>query len=346
VRHIALVNHALYLSHPDCAEHDPSSGLPGHPDAPARLQAIESELRRRGWLGWRRGEAPAATATELSLVHAPEHVRAIEALCRAGGGMLDADTYAGERSWDAALRAAGAACQMARELIAGEADVAFCATRPPGHHAEPRRAMGFCLFNNVAIAAQLAVGELGVRRALVLDWDVHHGNGTAEAFRRRGDVLYASIHQRGIFPGTGALEDCGSGEGEGATINLPVPAGAGEELWLGLLTHVLLPAARAFEPELVLVSAGFDAHREDPLADCVLQTGSFAEMARHVAELARSLGAPLGAVLEGGYDPPVLADCVAGTLAALAGDRPPARAGAKSELVAHARSVVGRHCKL
>src|SRR5207245_535330 len=160
-----------------------------------------------------------------------------------------------------------------------------------------------CLFNNVAIAAELAIRELGLSRVFILDWDVHHGNGTAEAFRNRSDVLFASIHQSPHYPGTGPLGDAGSGAGEGYTINLPVPAGSGEELWLSLLERVVLPAAGAFGPQLVLLSAGFDAHAADPLADCLLQTSSFGQMAMQLRDTARAAGAPLGAVLEGGYEP-------------------------------------------
>ncbi len=201
--------------------------------------------------------------------------------------------------------------------------------RPSGHHAEPDRAMGFCLFDNVAVAAALAIAELGAERVFVLDWDVHHGNGTAEAFRTRSDVLFASIHQSPLYPGTGPLVDVGSGAGEGYTINLPVPPGSGEELWLSLLEHVAVPAARAFAPELVLISAGFDAHRADPLAECLLETSSFGELARHARDLALACGAPLGVVLEGGYEPVSLAQSVRETLLALGDERPPRSAGAE-----------------
>jgi acetoin utilization deacetylase AcuC-like enzyme len=180
--------------------------------------------------------------------------------------------------------------------------------------------MGFCLFDNVAVAAALALAEFGLERVFILDWDVHHGNGTAEIFRRRSDVLFASIHQGGIFPGSGALADAGSGPGEGFTINLPVPAGSEEDVWLSLLKHVVLPAAAEFEPQLVLVSAGFDAHRDDPLAECRLETTSYAQMATMVRDAAESWGAPVGAVLEGGYDLTALADSVVATMAALAGE--------------------------
>ncbi|MGH2854310.1 MAG: histone deacetylase family protein, partial [Solirubrobacteraceae bacterium] len=162
--------------------------------------------------------------------------------------------------------------------------------------------------------------ELGVERVLILDWDVHHGNGTAEIFRYRKDVLFASIHQAGLFPGSGPLEDVGSGAGEGYTINLPVPVGSEGELWTALLEHVVLAVAAAFEPQLVLISAGFDARAGDPLAGCRLQTESFAEMACHVRELAARLGAPVGAVLEGGYEPHRVAECVEATMAALGGE--------------------------
>ena len=310
----------LYFSHPLCVEHDPREGLFGHPEAPDRLIAIERALDECGWLGWERREAPAAGAEELTRIHAPEHVENIRRLCEEGGGSLDADTFAGAVSYDAALRAAGGACEMTRALLRGEAKAGFCAVRPPGHHAEPSRAMGFCLFNNVAVAAALAIAELGLERVLIVDWDVHHGNGTAEAFRRRPDVLFASIHQSGIFPGTGALGDAGSGPGEGYTINLPVPAGSGEDVWLSLLEHVVLPAGAEFEPQLVLVSAGFDAHRDDPLAECRLESASFARMACQVRDAAAAWNVPVGAVLEGGYSLPALAESVVATLAALGGD--------------------------
>jgi acetoin utilization deacetylase AcuC-like enzyme len=179
--------------------------------------------------------------------------------------------------------------------------------------------MGFCLFDNVAIAAELAIRELGAERVFVLDWDVHHGNGTAEAFRERADVLFASIHQDGIYPGTGAREDSGSGAGEGYTINRPVPGGSDGEAWLALLEREILPAAAAFRPDLVLLSAGYDAHRDDPLAGCMLETESFGRMTGALRETAAALRAPVGAVLEGGYDPTALAASVEATLAALEG---------------------------
>ncbi|MGD0452586.1 MAG: histone deacetylase [Solirubrobacteraceae bacterium] len=336
----------LYFSHPACLEHDPRAHMPEHPDTPERLVAIEGALAVSDWLGWERREAPAATEAQLELIHSARHVRQIRELSLAGGGAIDGDTFVGEPSYLAALHAAGGACEMTRALIAGEARLGFCAVRPSGHHAEPDRAMGFCLFNNVALAAELAIRELGAARVFVLDWDVHHGNGTAEAFRRRSDVLFASIHQSGIYPGSGSLGDVGTGPGEGFTINLPVPAGSEEDLWLSLIEHIVAPAAEAFEPELVLVSAGFDAHREDPLAGCRLETASFAEIGRHVRDLAERLDVPLGVVLEGGYQPTVLAQCVLETLTALSGDEPPLSAAPEALLTSRAAAQIARYWPL
>jgi acetoin utilization deacetylase AcuC-like enzyme len=313
----------LYFSHPSSLEHDPRQQMPAHPDTPERLIAIERALAARDWLGWERRQAPAADERELELIHSRRHIESVRDLCLAGGGMVDADTYVGEASFRAALHAVGGACAMTRALLGGESRVGFSAARPSGHHAEPERAMGFCLFNNVAVAAELAIRELGVERVFILDWDVHHGNGTAEAFRHRSDVLFVSIHQAGIYPGSGPAGDTGSGAGEGYTINLPVPASSEEDTWLALLEEVVAPAALAFDPDLVLVSAGFDAHRDDPLAGCGLEAESFARMARRAQQMAGEVDAPLGAVLEGGYHPPALAESVLATLAALGGEGEP-----------------------
>jgi acetoin utilization deacetylase AcuC-like enzyme len=336
----------LYYSHPSSLEHDPRAHMPGHPDTPERLIALEGFLGERDWMGWERREAPAADERELELVHSARHVESIRELCLAGGGAIDADTFVGEASYRAALHAVGGACEMTRALLGGEAAVGFSAMRPSGHHAEPERAMGFCLFDNVAVAAELAIRELGAERVFVLDWDVHHGNGTAEAFRRRPDVLFASIHQAGIYPGTGPVGDAGSGEGEGYTINLPVPAGTGEEVWLSLLEHIVLPVAACFGPDLVLVSAGYDAHRDDPLADCRLATESFGQMSCQVRDMARAAGAPLGAVLEGGYEPRALSESVAATLTALGGEGESVSAAPDPLLTSRAAAHVGHYWPL
>jgi acetoin utilization deacetylase AcuC-like enzyme len=305
----------LYFRHPSSLAHDPRAFSPDHPDTPERITAIEAALPN----DVDRCEAPAASRAELELVHTPDHVRAIEQLAHSGGGELDADTVVGPASYDAALHAAGGACAMVRALLAGEAATGFAGLRPAGHHAEPDRAMGFCLFNNVAIAAELARRELGAGKVMIVDWDVHHGNGTEEAFRRRSDVLYASIHQSGLFPGTGPIADVGAGKGLGYTINAPVPKGSDEEVWLSVLEYVIVPAGAEFDPDLVLISAGFDAHENDPLGGCRLTADSFAQMACHVRDLATQTKAPIGAVLEGGYDPPGLAESVHATIEALDG---------------------------
>ncbi|MEA2346544.1 MAG: hypothetical protein QOG62_331 [Thermoleophilaceae bacterium] len=258
-----------------------------------------------------------------------------------GGGSFDADTLASAGSYDAALHAAGGACSLVEQLISGQASTGFCGLRPPGHHAEPAQAMGFCLFNNVAVAARHAIDQLGLQRVFILDWDVHHGNGTNDIFHGSREVLFASIHQSPLYPGTGPLSDSGSGDAVGYTINLPVPPGSGEPTWLALVEHIAIAAARQFRPELILISAGFDAHRADPLAECRLDAGSFAAMALHVRALGQELGVPVGAVLEGGYDLDALADSVAATLEALArgGEAPSAP---PDELALNAGRSVGR----
>jgi acetoin utilization deacetylase AcuC-like enzyme len=320
------VSRPLYFSDPSSLEHDPREHSPGHPDTPERLFVLERALAERDWLGWERRGAPAASEQVLEAVHTPAHVRAIRELCEAGGGAIDQDTFVGRPSWVAALHAAGGAREMTRALIAGEAAVGFCGVRPSGHHAEAGRAMGFCLFNNVAVAAAAAIAEEGLERVLIVDWDVHHGNGTEQIFARRSDVLFVSIHQSPLYPGTGRLDYVGEGPGEGATINLPVPPGTGEAEWMELFDRIVLPAATAFAPQLVLVSAGFDAHAADPLAECRLRTESFAIMAGRLRDFSAERSIALGVVLEGGYNREVLAESVCAILPVLAdeADPPPA----------------------
>jgi acetoin utilization deacetylase AcuC-like enzyme len=333
----------LYFSHPSSLEHDPRTLMLGHPDTPERLIAIERLLAGEDWLGWQRREAPAAPERWLELVHESAQIAQVRELSQAGGGAVDLDTVVGERSYRSALHAAGGACAMTAALLAGEARLGFSATHPPGHHAEPARAMGFCLFNSAAIAAALAIAELGARRVLIVDWDVHHGNGTAAAFDDRADVLYASIHQEGIYPGTGALHDVGRCDGAGYTLNLPVAGGSREDEWVSLIEHVVLPAGHAFAPELVLISAGFDAHLADPLAGCALQSSSFGELARHVRAFAQRLQIPIGVVLEGGYEPAALAESVRETLLALGDESVPRSVSARLPATERAVEQHRRH---
>ena len=311
----------LYLHHPSSLEHDPGAHVDEHPDTPERIRAIEAALAtaQAGGLELDRRIAPLASRSDLELVHDPALISRIERLCLDGGGKIDADTAVGEVSYVAARYAAGGACALVEALLGGGASSGFCGMRPAGHHADRDRAMGFCLFNNVAIAAEHAIRRLGAGRVMIVDWDVHHGNGTAEIFRSRDDVLFASIHQQGLYPGTGPITDAGSGAGLGFTINIPVPRGSGEDVWVSVLEHLIVPAGIEFSPDLVLISAGFDAHHADPLGGCRLESSSFAQLACHVRELAAITGAPAGAVLEGGYEPAALAESVVATIAALDG---------------------------
>ena len=326
----------LYFHHASSVEHETGA----HPENKARIPAIENELERRGWLGWERREAPEVAMEQLERIHPPAHIERIRAVSEAGGGWFDADTLAGPGSWNAALHAAGGGCALVDAVMSGEAPAAFAGLRPPGHHCEAERPMGFCLFNNVAVATQHALDSHGAERVAVFDWDVHHGNGTNDIFHARRDVLYVSIHQSPLYPGTGALSDVGSGDGEGFTVNLPVPPGAGEPTWLSLVQHIVMPALRAFAPSLILVSAGFDAHRADPLAQCTLVTESFAKMATHVASTARALRVPFGAVLEGGYDLDALAASVAAALEGFADDSAEPEDFARDEVTERAADVI------
>ena len=288
-----------------------------HPEQPARISAIEHELAARDWLGFERVTSPAIDRGLLYSVHPEAYVASIERACATGGGFLDADTVVSPHSFEAALHAAGGAVRMVDLLLDGEAPRAFSAHRPPGHHALPSRPMGFCLFNNVVLAAQHALDGRGLERVLIVDWDVHHGNGTNDIFHATDRVLFVSIHQSPLYPGTGSAGDVGSGEGRGFTVNLPVPPGAGNRLFCSLVDQVVDPLARLFSPQLMLISAGYDAHRDDPLAECELTEEGYAAMTRSLRRTSEALGVPVGCVLEGGYALGALARSVAATLAAL-----------------------------
>ena len=330
----------LFFSHPACLDHETGE----HPDRPERVTAIEAELERRGWLGYERRVAPPAEDPALLAVHAPQHLAAVRDACERGA-LVGGETPVGVGSWAAAVHAAGGACALAEALLAAGGGVGFAVTRPPGHHAGHDVATGFCMFNNVAIAARHALDTLGAARVLIVDWDVHHGDGTQDLFRDTDAVLYASIHQSGLFPGTGALSDMGVRRGLGFSINLPVPARSDADTWISLMEHIVVPAGVEFRPDLVLVSAGFDAHRDDPQGGCELDAAAFAELARHVRALGEAVDAPVGAVLEGGYAPDPLAESVAETLAALASDEPPDSV-APDFLTSRAASHIGHHWAL
>jgi acetoin utilization deacetylase AcuC-like enzyme len=331
----------LIFSHPSSLEHD--TGF-GHPERADRIRVIEALLAERDWLGWERRESPAASEEQLLAVHPESHIAAVRAVSERGGA-FDLDTPAGPGSWDAALHSAGAACALVEALLRGEARCGFSISRPPGHHAEAAQAMGFCLFSNAAIAARHALRSLGAERVLILDWDVHHGNGTNAIFHSTREVLFASIHQWPFYPGTGPLDDAGSGEGDGYSINLPVPARTGDGTFLGLVEHVVAPAAGEYRPDLVLLSAGFDAHRDDPVGGCALETKSYGELGRQARTLADELGVSVGAVLEGGYDLDALAASVAATMEGLAGGGAAPSVPADS-IVSEAAKQIGRYWRL
>jgi acetoin utilization deacetylase AcuC-like enzyme len=330
-----------FFRHPASLEHETGHG---HPERPDRIRAIEAELESRDWLGWEPREAPAASEEQLLRVHPADYVERVREMS-ARSQAFDMDTPTSPGSYEAALRAAGGACALVEALLAGGERTGFSAMRPPGHHAERATAMGFCLFANVAVAARHALDALGAERVLVLDWDVHHGNGTNTLCHDTPEVLFASIHQFPFWPGSGALDDVGEGPGEGYALNLPVPGGTGEAAFLSLIEHIVVPAGRQYRPDLILISAGYDAHRNDPLGGLELDTSSFARMSSRIRALGEELGAPVGAVLEGGYDLSSLADSVAETMAALSGGAPlpePAR----HPLADDAAELLGRYWDL
>jgi acetoin utilization deacetylase AcuC-like enzyme len=319
----AMTPAPVYLHHPSSLEHDTGA----HPERPERIVAIERELERLDWLGFERTESPAVARETLTAVHPERYVEFLERAAARGGGALDMDTVMSAGSFEAALHAAGGAVRLVDLLLDGEAPSGFSAHRPPGHHAEPAQAMGFCLFNNIAVAARHAIAARGRERIMIVDYDVHHGNGTNDIFRASREVLFVSIHQRALYPGTGAVTDVGVGDGAGYTVNLPVPAGSGDAVYASLVEHVAVPLARAYEPELVLLSAGYDAHRDDPLAGCTVTEEGFAAMTSSMRRVGAELGVPLGAVLEGGYDLGALARSVAATLEVLGAPEPPPPSG-------------------
>ncbi|HEY0388673.1 MAG TPA: histone deacetylase [Gaiellales bacterium] len=288
--------------------HDPG---PGHPERPERYAAVAAAVRAAGAPV---REAPPAPADALERVHAPAYLEPLERFCTAGGGALDPDTVVTGVSWRAAIRGAGGAMAAVDAVAADPSRSAFSFGRPPGHHAEAARAMGFCIVNSAAVAAAHARHTLGMDRVAVLDWDAHHGNGTQAIFYEDPTVLYVSLHQHPFYPGTGTAAERGAGDGVGATVNLPLPAGTGEDAFLEAFRAHALPAIERFGPDLAIVSAGFDAHRDDPLCSLGVTADGFGTMA---SELRERFGG-LALVLEGGYDLGALESGVGAVLTALA----------------------------
>ncbi len=294
----------------------------GHPEHPRRLQAVLDRLARESRLSGRLAPIQPRTATpnEIVRLHSPGYFRQIEATAATAHCALNGDTFTSAGSFHTACLAAGGLLAAVAAVLEGRVQNAFALVRPPGHHAEASRALGYCLFNNVALGACFAREAFGLKRILIVDWDVHHGNGTQHLFEDDPGVLFFSTHQYPLFPGTGQFTETGRGRGEGYTVNLPLPKGYGDAEYAALFQRLLVPLAEAYAPELILVSAGFDAHREDPLAGmCMTETG-FAVLARILVDLAAACCSHrLVMVLEGGYHPRALAASVVAVLCEMSG---------------------------
>lgn len=295
---------------------------PGHPENAQRLVAIMAGLERAKLLE-RLQPIPARPATEeeVGRVHTRHYIQRVREVAEQGGGHLDPDTYVTADSYDTALLAAGGLIALTRAVLAGEVENGFALVRPPGHHATTGRGMGFCLFNNVAIAARDALARDGVERVLIVDFDVHHGNGTQDSFAEAPGVLFVSTHQYPHYPGTGWLTETGTGEGEGTVVNIPLPPGTGDGGYAQALDEIVQPLAHRYDPQLLLVSAGFDAHWSDPLSMMGLSLPGYARIVRQLVSWAEELcDGRLVLTLEGGYDPAVLVNAVQNAFYALLGD--------------------------
>jgi acetoin utilization deacetylase AcuC-like enzyme len=305
---VGLVEDPRYLEH---------EGPAGHPERPDRLRAVSDAIAtRRDRL--ERVEARPATDDEILRVHDREHLDRIALSCHQAPAQLDPDTYVVPQSEHIARLAAGASVDLALRIASGDLRAGLAAVRPPGHHAESDRAMGFCLFNNVAIAARAVQAQAGVDRVFLLDWDVHHGNGSQHTFEADPSVLFASTHQYPFYPGTGDFGERGYGKGLGSTVNIPLPSGCGDDEYVGALRRLIVPIASQWRPEMILVSCGFDAHVDDPLGSMQLSGAGFAAMTHLVRALADDLcGGRLLLVLEGGYALSGLLDATGATLDAL-----------------------------
>ncbi len=279
-----------------------------HPDRPQRIEAMMAMTQRltRGGLGFHSPRE--ATIDEIALCHGREYIAMVARTAALERYDFDPDTHASRDTFKTALLAAGGVLTAVEAVIDGEADNAFAIVRPPGHHALPERAMGFCFFNSVAIAARWLIGGRGLRRVMIVDWDLHHGNGSQEIFYESPEVLYVSTHQFPHYPGTGSLQELGFGAGAGYTVNVPMPATFGDAEYLRAFDELLLPIGRKFKPEFILVSAGFDCHFRDPLGAMRVSEDGFAAMTRRVKRLAAECcGGRMAAALEGGYDLQALA---------------------------------------
>jgi acetoin utilization deacetylase AcuC-like enzyme len=319
-------------------EHDPG---PGHPERPDRLRAIIAELKRSPIQGAHWAKPQAAMREQIQRVHAANYINHIDSF-RGRAAHLDPDTSVSTQSVDAAYLAAGAAISAADAVMSDPAPGAFGLVRPPGHHAERDWAMGFCLFNNIAIAAEHAIHALGLQRIMIIDWDVHHGNGTQHTFESRSDVLVLNLHQHRLFPDTGVLNEIGIGEGTGYTVNAPLPLGMGDAIYIELFRKLVVPIADAYRPELILISAGFDAHRDDPLGGMNVTEQGFAAMCAMARDAANRLcSGRLALMLEGGYNLAALSRSVRACVEVLAGRDAPS---INDSLEPAAQNVVSSIC--
>ena len=306
----------LLLSHPACLKHDTGEY---HPECAERLAAVMHVLEHEDFLYLARSDAPQATREQLLRAHTPAYIDRILGAIPAEGCYveLDNDTVVSRNSGEAILRSAGAACSAVDEVMTGQVRNAFCATRPPGHHADREQAGGFCLFSNAAIAALHARDFHGAQRVAVVDFDVHHGNGTQNILWNEPGMFYSSTHQNETYPYTGLESETGAKDGA-VVVNVPMPAGTGSEAFREAYANVILPALRDFAPELIIISAGFDAHAADPMAHFRLQVSDFTWLTTQLLDIARTFSQRrVVSLLEGGYDPRALAACVAAHLRAL-----------------------------
>ena len=291
-----------------CLEHDTGAR---HPETADRLRAIREGLKRKHGVTY--VEPDPATVEAVERVHDADYVQELREFCADGGGDWDPDTVAVEESWDAILQSAGLAQWVAESALDGDQgrSAPFSLGRPPGHHAVEDDAMGFCFVNNASVAADYALAERDLDRVAVVDWDVHHGNGTQDIWYDDDRVFFASLQESGLYPGTGGMDETGEGDGDGATLNLPLPAGAGDADYATAIEDVVAPAIERYDPGLVVVSAGFDAHRHDPISRMRVSTEGYAIMTDQLRALGDRVDAPIGFVLEGGYGLDVLAEGVA-----------------------------------
>lgn len=302
------MNKTGYISDPFYLKHKNEP----HPENPGRLNAIQKNIESSKYYNNLTLIQPRkATVEDIAKVHGTGYIRSVEDSCRNGVRNLDADTVISSDSYQAALLSAGAGLEALDKILEGTVGNAFCAVRPPGHHAEQNKAMGFCLFNNVGVIARYAQDVKNIQKIFIFDWDVHHGNGTQHSFYKDSSIYYSSIHQYPFYPGTGGVDETGTGDGLGSNLNLPMQAYSCDADYINAIEHKLIPVIQKFNPDLIIISAGFDAHENDPLAQINLSTDCYGKMTQKLMEIANDVcNGRILSMLEGGYDYSALADSV------------------------------------